>query len=102
MSKRSFTEFSTGAQSDISQMLSHADELLRAAQALKNDLEAFHTNPEPEHDVYLILKRHSQSIKSSTQSLGLGQDEVVSVHCCRMEGFSALPSLLRHLGLSYL
>lgn len=74
MSKRSFAEFS--AQSPASQVLEHADELLRAAQALKHDLEAFRANPESEGDVNSVLRCHNQRIQETARSLD--QDQVSS------------------------
>ncbi|RYP53004.1 hypothetical protein DL769_010582 [Monosporascus sp. CRB-8-3] len=75
MSKRSFTELSVQDSESVSQILEHADELLRAAQALKYDLEAFRTNPGQGSNVLSVLKRHNQRIQATTRLLGQAEIE---------------------------
>ncbi len=77
MSKRTFTEFSTRDSGSISQILDHADALLRAAQALKHDLETLRADSGVEKDVHSVLKRHNERIQSTAKLLS--QDEVGSV-----------------------
>lgn len=76
MSKRSFTEFSAQDSDSVSQILEHADELLKVAQALKYDLDAFRTNPGRGSNVLSVLKRHNQRIQATTRLLGQAELEL--------------------------
>ncbi|KAI1489800.1 ribonuclease III domain-containing protein [Biscogniauxia mediterranea] len=69
MSKRSFEEFSAGNTSSLSQALQHADELLRAAQALKQDLENLRGDAEPSSKISTILQGHKEKILPATRAL---------------------------------
>ncbi|KAI0596093.1 ribonuclease III domain-containing protein [Biscogniauxia sp. FL1348] len=69
MSKRSFEEFSAGNTSSLSQALQHADELLRAAQTLKKDLENLRGDVEPSSKIAAILQDHKEKILPATRAL---------------------------------
>ncbi|KAI1506205.1 ribonuclease III domain-containing protein [Biscogniauxia marginata] len=69
MSKRSFGELSAGNKDSLSQVLEHADELLRAAQALKQDLENLRGDLQPDAKIAAILSRHKEKIVPATQVL---------------------------------
>lgn len=77
MSKRSFEEFATTA-SDIRYLtvLEHADNLLKAAQSLKQDLERLgkHCHEASHEKIITTLKRHNAEILPATQALS--HDEV--------------------------
>ncbi|KAI1345701.1 ribonuclease III domain-containing protein [Xylaria sp. FL0043] len=80
MSKRSFEEFSTIASSSrYLSMLDHADNLLKAAQSLKQDLERLGKYSEsPSHEkILLTLKQHNAQIHPAAHALL--QDETASV-----------------------
>ncbi|KAI1165888.1 ribonuclease III domain-containing protein [Nemania serpens] len=76
MSKRSFEEFSTITSScRHTSALDHADNLLKAAQSLKQDLEQLRS---PSHEKILsTLKRHNALILPAAQALC--QDETTSM-----------------------
>lgn len=77
MSKRSFEEFSTvSSRSRYQSTLEHADNLLKAAQSLKQDLERLGKyNDTPSHEkIISTLKQHNTEIHLAVQTLS--QDEV--------------------------
>ncbi|KAI5919004.1 ribonuclease III domain-containing protein [Camillea tinctor] len=69
MLKRSFEDFSAGNISSLSDALQHADELLRAAQALKQDLENLGGDAEPSGKIAAILQGHREKILPATRAL---------------------------------
>ncbi|KAI0413394.1 ribonuclease III domain-containing protein [Xylaria grammica] len=80
MSKRSFEEFSTVASSSrYHSVLDHAESLLQAAKALKQDLERLgNCAGSPSHEkILLTLKQHNAQILPAAQALS--QDETGSV-----------------------
>ncbi|KAI1364496.1 ribonuclease III domain-containing protein [Xylaria arbuscula] len=80
MSKRSFEEFSTASsRSRYQSALDHADNLLKAAQSLKQDLERLGKfNDTPSHEkIISILKQHNTEIHVAAQELS--QDETSSI-----------------------
>lgn len=74
MSKRSYTELISKDVASVSQILEHAEGLLRAAKALKEELKTFHNTPEPNDQIISLLERHNKKISSAAQLLS--QDEV--------------------------
>lgn len=79
MSKRSFAEISSQNPNHVAAIIDHADELLKAAHALRNDLEALRRDQGPESDALAVLKRHNRQIQSSAQLLA--HDEVSAREC---------------------
>ncbi|KAI0442818.1 ribonuclease III [Xylaria telfairii] len=80
MSKRSFQEFSTTtSNSRYASVLEHADNLLKAAQSLKQDLERLgNHNDSPSHEkILLALKHHNAQVLPAAQALS--QDETASL-----------------------
>ncbi|KAI1388397.1 ribonuclease III [Hypoxylon trugodes] len=73
MSKRSYAEFISKDATSISQILKHAEDLLRSAQALKDELDAYRDTPEPNNQIISVLKRHNEKILLTAQLLT--QDE---------------------------
>ncbi|KAI1139743.1 ribonuclease III [Hypoxylon sp. FL0543] len=69
MSKRSFSEFASKGATSVSQILEHADDLLKAAEALKKDLETFRDAPELNDQIISVLKRHNKEILPAAESL---------------------------------
>ncbi|CAJ2511172.1 Uu.00g067970.m01.CDS01 [Anthostomella pinea] len=69
MSKRSFADFSAGGPESLSQIIEHADALLKAANALKQDLEGLRGDREPDDKVLAVLSRHNKGILNGTQAL---------------------------------
>jgi hypothetical protein len=76
MSKRSFDQFSTQDSSSLSQVLDHAEKLLKAAQNLKRDLEGLQSRSRPAGDAQQVLKQHNVQLGKVIRLLG--QDEVRS------------------------
>ncbi|KAI0403485.1 ribonuclease III domain-containing protein [Xylaria palmicola] len=79
MSKRSFEEFSTVESSTrYRSILDHADNLLKAAQSLKQDLERLgnHNNSPSYESILSSLKHHNAHIHLATQALA--QDETAN------------------------
>ncbi|KAL7624434.1 hypothetical protein AAE478_005999 [Parahypoxylon ruwenzoriense] len=74
MSKRSYAEFNYKDATSISQALEHAEDLLRAAKALKKELEAFRDTAEPNQKIISILERHNKKIQPAAQLLT--EDEI--------------------------
>lgn len=77
MSKRSFQEFSTiTSNSRYTSVLEHADNLLKAAQSLKQDLERLGNHDDsPSHEKILsVLKYHNAQVLPAAQALS--QNEV--------------------------
>ncbi|KAI1750650.1 ribonuclease III domain-containing protein [Xylaria castorea] len=80
MSKRSFLDFSTiASNSRYTSVLEHADNLLKAAQSLKQDLERLGNHSDsPSHEKILsTLKQHNAQILPASQALS--QDETASL-----------------------
>ncbi|KAK5636730.1 hypothetical protein RRF57_012442 [Xylaria bambusicola] len=80
MSKRSFEEFSTvSSGSRYLSVLEHADNLLKVAQSLKQDLERLGKyGDSPSHEkIFSTLKQHNNEIHIATQALS--QDETSNV-----------------------
>ncbi|KAI8944306.1 ribonuclease III domain-containing protein [Xylaria longipes] len=80
MSKRSYQDFSTiASNSRYISVLEHADNLLKAAQSLKQDLERLgNHNASPSHEkILLILKQHNAHILPAAQALS--QDETAGL-----------------------
>ncbi|KAI0457184.1 ribonuclease III domain-containing protein [Xylaria acuta] len=80
MSKRSFQDFSTiASNSRYISVLEHADNLLKAAQSLKQDLEQLGSHRDsPSHEkILLSLKRHNAQILPAVQALS--QDETAGL-----------------------
>ncbi|XXG97627.1 Autophagy protein 37 [Hypoxylon texense] len=73
MWKRPYTEFISQGVTSVSQILDHVEGLLRAAKALKEELQTFHNTPEPNDQINLLLRRHNKNISSAAQLLS--QDE---------------------------
>ncbi|KAI1084076.1 ribonuclease III [Whalleya microplaca] len=92
MSKRSFAEFDNRGGTPVSQILEHADELLRAAQALKHDLDAFRGAQALDGNILAVLGDHNKRISSVIQSLiqdeanGAGQHEIGSHKTRKLDG----------------
>lgn len=74
MSKRSFTEFASKDAVSVSPILEHVEDLLKAAKALKKELQTFRDAPEPNDQIITILKRHNEKILPAAKLLN--QDEV--------------------------
>ncbi|KAI0020457.1 ribonuclease III [Xylariomycetidae sp. FL0641] len=69
MSKRSYREFSDGGDS-LSRITKHVDELLRATQALKQDLETLRrTNGDHKTGARDLLQHHKISLLPAAQAL---------------------------------
>ncbi|KAH8157649.1 hypothetical protein CIB48_g10602 [Xylaria polymorpha] len=80
MSKRSFQEFSTiTSNSRYTSVLEHADNLLKAAQSLKQDLERLGNHDDsPSHEKILsVLKYHNAQVLPAAQALS--QNETASL-----------------------
>ncbi|KAI1381434.1 ribonuclease III [Hypoxylon crocopeplum] len=73
MSKRSYTEFTSKDTTSVSIILEHAEDLLRAAKALKQELETYRDAPAVNDQVISVLERHSKKILLTVQLLT--QDE---------------------------
>ncbi|KAI0192562.1 ribonuclease III domain-containing protein [Xylaria flabelliformis] len=80
MSKRTFQDFSTiTSDNRYASVLEHADNLLKAAQSLKQDLERLgNRSDSPSHEkILLALKQHNAHILPAAQALS--QDETASL-----------------------
>ena len=74
MSKRSYADFTSKDTALVSQILEHAEDLLKAAKDLKKELETFRDTTEPNDKIISVLKSHNKKILPATQLLA--QDEV--------------------------
>ncbi|KAI2620159.1 ribonuclease III [Hypomontagnella submonticulosa] len=77
MSKRSYAEFTSKDTTSISQILDHAEDLLKAVKALKKELETFRDTPELDDQIISVLKSHNKKILPAAQLLT--QDEINAV-----------------------
>ncbi|KAI0378402.1 ribonuclease III [Hypomontagnella monticulosa] len=77
MSKRSYADFTSKDTALVSQILEHAEDLLKAAKALKKELETFRDTNEPNDKVISVLKGHNKKILSATQVLTQDESGVV-------------------------
>lgn len=73
MSKRSYSELDYDETDSVSLLLYHAEGLLKAAKALKEEIKASHKSARP-HDQIASVLEHSKKIASAAQLLT--QDEV--------------------------
>ncbi|KAI2617368.1 ribonuclease III [Hypoxylon sp. NC1633] len=69
MSKRSYADFTSKDATSVSQILEHAEDLLRAAKALKQELETVRDAPEANDQIILVLARHNKKILPTAQLL---------------------------------
>ncbi|KAI0484213.1 ribonuclease III domain-containing protein [Xylariaceae sp. FL0804] len=83
MSKRKLTDVSEGDRTDVVRIMEQVDELMRAAQALKQDLEAVRGSSET--DALATVRRHSRQILPITHSLF--QDKPTSSASQDLNGF---------------
>ncbi|KAI0843775.1 ribonuclease III [Hypoxylon sp. FL0890] len=77
MSKRSLSELTSRDVISVSHILEHAEDLLKAAEALKKELETLRDNPELNDQIALVLKRHNKEILPAAELLA--QDETSAV-----------------------
>ncbi|KAI1104426.1 ribonuclease III [Jackrogersella minutella] len=80
MSKRLYTEFTSKDATSVSQILEHAEDLLRAAKALKKELDTFRDAPELNDQIISVLQRHNKKILSSTQLLAQHETAIAGQH----------------------
>lgn len=81
MSKRTHAEFAAREETSVLKILEHATDLLKAAEALKKELDTFRESP----DIISVLQRHNKKILQSVQLLN--QDEVSIKSSYRREFF---------------
>ncbi|KAI1210545.1 ribonuclease III [Annulohypoxylon truncatum] len=80
MSKRSYTDFASKDATSVSQILEHAEDLLRAAKALKKELDTFRDVPEVNDQIISVLQRHNKKILPSAQSLTQDETNAINQH----------------------
>ncbi|KAI2473322.1 ribonuclease III [Annulohypoxylon bovei var. microspora] len=80
MSKRSYTDFASKDATSVSQILEHAEDLLRAAKALKKELDTFRGAPELNDQIISILQRHNKKILPSAQLLTQDETSAINQH----------------------
>ncbi|KAI1780567.1 ribonuclease III [Hypoxylon cercidicola] len=80
MSKRSYSELISKDTASVSQILEHAEGLLKAAKALKTELETFHNTTEPNDQIISLLERHNKKIASAAQLLTQDETNITDQH----------------------
>ncbi|OTB05334.1 hypothetical protein M426DRAFT_319882 [Hypoxylon sp. CI-4A] len=80
MSKRSFSEYTSKDAPSVPQILGHVDNLLRAAEALKKELQNLHDSPELSDQVISVLKRHNQKVLPAVQQLNQDESLIINQH----------------------
>ncbi|KAI1461041.1 ribonuclease III [Annulohypoxylon moriforme] len=78
MSKRSYTDFALKDATSVSQILEHAEDLLRAAKALKKELDTVRDAPEINDQIISVLQRHNKKILPAAQLLT--EDETSTIN----------------------
>ncbi|KAI1449436.1 ribonuclease III [Annulohypoxylon stygium] len=73
MSKRTHAEFAAREETSVLKILEHATDLLKAAEALKKELDTFRESP----DIISVLQRHNKKILQSVQLLNQDETNVI-------------------------
>ncbi|KAI1764344.1 ribonuclease III [Hypoxylon sp. FL1150] len=84
MSKRSYAELNYDDTDSVSLILDHAEGLLQAAKALKEELKALHNSNKPNDQIASIVERHNKKIASAVQLLT--EDESQSHKVRKLDG----------------